>query len=104
MVKEAAGECELIECILLNDYMMQFKQRPPKIFELQNLPERKQMIQLMVEKLGFDEDMLSHYTSCCAGFYQGKRAVQMLIYNAQHQKPERVWITQELDVIREDER
>ena len=104
MVKEAAGECELVECILLNDYMMQFKQRPPKIFALQNLPERKQMIQLMVEKHGFDEDMLSHYTSCCAGFYQGRKAVQMLIYNAQHQKPERVWITQELDVIREDER
>ena len=104
MVKEAAGECELVECILLNDYMMQFKQRPPKIFALQNLPERKQMIQLMVEKHGFDEDMLSHYTSCCAGFYQGRKAVQMLIYNAQHQKPERVWITQELDVVREDER
>ena len=104
MVKEVAGECELVECILLNDYMMQFKQRPPKIFALQNLPERKQMIQLMVEKHGFDEDMLSHYTSCCAGFYQGRKAVQMLIYNAQHQKPERVWITQELDVIREDER
>ena len=102
MVKEAAGESELVECILLNDYMMQFKQRPPKIFALQNLPERKQMIQLMVEKHGFDEDMLSHYTSCCAGFYQGRKAVQMLIYNAQHQKPERVWITQELDVIRED--
>ncbi len=102
MVKEAAGECELVECILLNDYMMQFKQRPPKIFVLQNLPERRQMIQLMVEKHGFDEDMLSHYTSCCAGFYEGKRAVQMLIYNAQHQKPKRVWITQELDVIRED--
>lgn len=104
MVKEVAGECELVECILLNDYMMQFKQRPPKIFALQNLPERKQMIQLMVEKQGFDEDMLSHYTSCCAGFYQGRKAVQMLIYNAQHQKPERVWITQELNVIREDER
>ena len=104
MVKEVAGECELVECILLNDYMMQFKQRPPKIFALQNLPERKQMIQLMVEKHGFDEDMLSHYTSCCAGFYQGRKAVQMLIYNAQHQKPERVWITQELNVIREDER
>ncbi|MBR5004279.1 MAG: DUF4080 domain-containing protein [Erysipelotrichaceae bacterium] len=102
MVKEAAGECELVECILLNDYMMQFKQRPPKIFALQNLPERKQMIQLMVEKHGFDEDMLSHYTSCCAGFYQGRKAVQMLIYNAQHQKPERVWITQKFDVIRED--
>ena len=102
MVKEAAGECELVECILLNDYMMQFKQRPPKIFALQNLPERKQMIQLMVEKHGFDEDMLSHYTSCCAGFYQGRKAVQMLIYNAQHQKPNRVWITQNFDVIREE--
>ena len=104
MVKEAAGVSEFAECILVNDYMMQFKQRPPKIFKLQNLPERKQMIQLMVEKHGFDEDMLSHYTSCCAGFYQGRKAVQMLIYNAQHQKPERVWITQELDVSREDER
>ena len=102
MVKEAAGDSEIAECILLNDYMMQFKQRPPKIFKLQNLPERKQMIQLMVEKHGFDEDMLSHYTSCCAGFYEGRRAVQMLIYNAQHQKPKRVWITQELDVIREE--
>ena len=102
MVKEAAGDSELVECILLNDYMMQFKQRPPKIFKLQNLSERKQMIQLMVEKHGFDEDMLSHYTSCCAGFYEGKRAVQMLIYNAQHQKPKRVWITQESDVIKEE--
>ncbi|MBR5291089.1 MAG: DUF4080 domain-containing protein [Erysipelotrichaceae bacterium] len=102
LVKDAVGKSELVECILLNDYMMQFKQRPPKIFKLQNLPERKQMIQLMVEKHGFDEDMLSHYTSCCAGFYEGRRAVQMLIYNAQHCKPERVWITQELDVIREE--
>lgn len=104
MVKECLShhDGELVEAVLLNDYMMQFKQRPPKIFQLQNLPARKELIHFLSEEKGFDEDMLSHYTSCCAGYYQGEIAVQMLVYNAQHQKPKRIWITQNKDVIEEE--
>ena len=93
---------ELVECILLTDYMMQFKQRPPKIFSLQNLSERKQLIHYMSETKCFDEDWLSHYTSCCAGLYDNHKAVQMVIYNAQHQKPKRIWITHDKQIIEED--
>lgn len=93
---------ELVECILLTDYMMQFKQRPPKIFSLQNLPERKTWIHWLSEAKGFDEDWLSHYTSCCAGYYKQKRAVQMVIYNAEHQYPKRIWITSDHEVIEEE--
>lgn len=104
MVKECLSHYDekLVEAVLLSDYMMQFKQRPPKIFQLQNLPERKELIHFLAEEKGFDEDMLSHYTSCCAGYYQGEIAVQMLVYNAQHQKPKRIWITQNKDVIEEE--
>ncbi|MBE6108012.1 MAG: DUF4080 domain-containing protein [Erysipelotrichaceae bacterium] len=93
---------ELVESILLTDYMMQFKQRPPKIFTLQNLKERKEWIHWLSETKGFDEDWLSHYTSCCAGYYKQKRAVQMVIYNAEHQHPKRIWITSDKEVIEEE--
>lgn len=95
---------ELVESILLTDYMMQFKQRPPKIFKLQNLSVRKELIHYLSEHHGYDEDLLSHYGCCCAGFYKGQKAVQMLIYNAQHQKPERIWITENKTVIQEEKR
>ncbi len=104
LVKEVMNrfDSELVECILLNDYMMQFKQRPPKIFLLQNLAERKEWIHWLSETKGFDEDWLSHYTSCCAGYYQGKRAVQMVIYNAEHKYPKRIWITSDKEVFEEE--
>ena len=104
MVKEIMKEFdeELVESILLTDYMMQFKQRPPKIFSLQNLSERKQLIHYMSETKGFDEDWLSHYTSCCAGYFKHQKAVQMIVYNAEHQKPKRIWITQEKEIIEEE--
>ena len=91
----------VVDAILLNDYMMQFKQRPPKIFKGQNLSNKKELMQKMVEA-GYSEDELGHYACFCDGFYQGKRSVQVLVYNAEHQKPKRIWIINDQMIMKEE--
>ena len=96
---------ELIQAILLTDYMMLFNQKPKRIFEDQvSSMLHKLIFEECINTLQIPEKLLYNYSKLQHGFFENKICVQLLIYSNCHKKVQRIWFERDTGKVIEDER
>lgn len=87
---------KIVQAILLNDYMMQFKQKPMRCF-LWPMDEdlTKKIRTESIEKGLLHEQVVYNYTNLEWGWYRDEIAVQLLIYSKNQTLPQRLWFNKE---------
>lgn len=92
LLQKSKADLVMLQGLLQNEYVMQFKVRTKKLFE--NVPAvelRSAIIQYCIEYGLLDENTVYNYTDFVYGWINGGSAVQLLIYNAVPKMPDRIW-------------
>lgn len=92
LLKESKADSFMVQSLLQNEYVLQFKVRTKKLFDLTPSIELKDKIKETCLNHGWlDEYTIFNYTDFVYGWFNEQSAVQLLIYTNVPKIPERIW-------------
>ncbi len=81
-----------LQCILLTDYYLLFKQRPKKLFNYNiDVEIRKKIFKNAMMVCNLSEEIVYNYTEISYGYIKNSVAIQLVVYSKQQVLPTRIW-------------
>lgn len=83
---------KVVQALLQNDYVLQFKQRSKKLFDWRVAEElQKEIREKCVRSQLIDEQQVYNYTDFYWGYYEEKIALMMVLYSKKQEIPKRIY-------------